>query len=341
MQKVDTKEAVGMVLCHDITMVIPGKFKGAAFKKGHIIRAEDVPELLKLGKDQIYIWECGAEFLHENEAAQRIAGASSGEGITFTEPGEGKVRFIASVTGLLKVDVKGVCLVNDIEEVALSTRHTNLIVEKGDMIAATKVIPLVVKREKIELVERVCKERGPLLEVKEIQSLRTGLITTGNEVYRGRIVDKFSPVVKEKLSRFDCPVPFHVILPDETTRITKSIMDFIKKGADMVIITGGMSVDPDDVTPSGIRATGAEIVTYGAPVFPGAMFILAYLGATPILGLPACVMYSKATIFDLILPRILAGERVTRREITRMGHGGLCLDCPHCSFPSCSFGKSV
>ncbi|OPX83730.1 MAG: bifunctional molybdenum cofactor biosynthesis protein MoaC/MogA [Pelotomaculum sp. PtaB.Bin104] len=341
MQKVKVAEAVGMVLCHDVTMVIPGKFKGAAFKKGHIVRTEDVPELLKLGKEHIYIWECGADFLHENEAAKRLARASGGKGVIFNEPGEGKVKFMASTTGLLKVDVEGVCLVNDIEEIALSTRHTNIYVEKGDILASTKVIPLVVKREKIERVEQVCQDRGPLLEVKEIHSLRTGLITTGSEVYHGRIMDKFSPVVKNKLSRFGCFVPFHEVLPDEAGRITESIRDFIEKGAEMVIITGGMSVDPDDVTPSGIRDTGAEIVTYGAPVFPGAMFILAYLGPTPILGLPACVMYSKATVFDLILPRILAGERITRRDITTMGHGGLCLECPHCSFPSCSFGKSL
>ncbi|MDD3653009.1 MAG: molybdopterin-binding protein [Desulfotomaculaceae bacterium] len=341
MQKVKVEEAVGMVLCHDITMVIPGEFKGAAFKKGHIIREEDVPELLKMGKDQIYIWECGAEFIHENEAAQRIAGASSGQGITLTEPSEGKVQYIASLRGLLKVDMEGVCLVNQIEEVALSTRHTNFIVEKGDIVAGTKVIPLVIKREKIELVEQICRDRGPLLEVKEMQSLRTGLITTGNEVFHGRIEDRFSPVVKEKLSRFGCPVPFHKVLPDEASLITESIMGFIEKGAEMVLITGGMSVDPDDVTHSGIRATSAEIITYGAPVFPGAMFILAYLGATPILGLPACVMYSKTTIFDLLLPRVLTGERVTRREITKMGYGGLCLGCPECKFPFCSFGKSV
>lgn len=341
MQKVKVEDAVGMVLCHDVTKIIPGEFKGAAFKKGHIVKEEDIPELLKLGKEQIYIWECGAESIHENEAAQRIAGASGGQGIIFTGPSEGKVKYIASIPGLLKVNVEGVCLINDIEEVALSTRHTNLIVEKGDLLASTKVIPLVIKKEKIERVEKVCKDIGPLVEVREIKSLRTGLITTGNEVFHGRIEDRFSPVVEKKLSRFGCPVPFHKVLPDKASLITESIMDFIEKGAEMVIITGGMSVDPDDVTPSGIRATGAEMITYGAPVFPGAMFILAYLDAIPILGLPACVMYSKATIFDLILPRILTGERVTRREITRMGHGGLCLDCPECSFPACSFGKSV
>ncbi|MDF9406839.1 MAG: Molybdopterin molybdenumtransferase [Pelotomaculum sp. PtaB.Bin013] len=341
MLKVKVEEAVGMVLCHDITRIAPGEFKGPAFKKGHIVTEEDIPELLKLGKEHIFIWECGEDFLHEDVAALRIARAGSGQGVSFTEPNEGKVNLIAAFRGLLKINVEGVCLINDIEEVVLSTRHTNHIVDKGDILAGTRVIPLVINKEKIELAEQVCKDYGPLLEVKEMRSLRVGLITTGNEVFHGRIEDKFSPVIKEKLSRYGCPVLFHSVLPDETGQITERIRDFIGNGAEMIIITGGMSVDPDDVTPGGVRASGAEIVTYGAPILPGAMFLLAYLDNIPVLGLPACVMYFKTTIFDLILPRILAGERVARKEITRMGYGGLCLRCQDCMFPFCSFGKSL
>jgi len=341
MNKVKVEEAVGMVLCHDITKITPGEFKGPAFKKGHIIKEEDIPELLKLGKEHIFIWECGEDSLHEDVAALRIARASSGQGVRLTGPSEGKVNFIADHRGLLKINVEGVHLVNDIEEVVLSTRHTNHVVDKGDILAGTRVIPLVIRKEKIELVEQICKDCGPLLEVKELRPLRAGLITTGNEVYQGRIEDRFGPVIKEKLSRFDCPVLFHALLPDVAGRITEKIREFIDNGAEMIIITGGMSVDPDDITPAGIRASGAEIITYGAPVLPGAMFLMSYLGKVPVLGLPACVMYYKTTIFDLVLPRILAGERVTRKEITRLGHGGFCFGCPDCKFPLCPFGKSL
>lgn len=339
MRKVRVEEAVGMVLCHDITRIVPGQFKGPAFRKGHIVREEDIPALLDLGKDHIYIWECGEDYLHENEAALRIAGASAGEGIKLTEPVEGKVNLIASRRGLLKILVDGVNLVNEIDEVILSTRHTNQVVDEGTLLAGTRVIPLVIKREKIESVEEVCKSTGPILEVKEIKPLKTGIVTTGNEVYHGRIVDRFTPVIREKITKFGCPVIEHVTLPDDVSRITAEIKNMAARGAEMIITTGGMSVDPDDVTPAGVRAAGAEVVTYGAPILPGAMFMLAYLDDIPVMGLPACVMYFKATVFDLVLPRVLAGERISRKELARMGHGGLCLGCSQCRYPDCSFGK--
>ncbi|MFZ5646750.1 MAG: molybdopterin-binding protein, partial [Bacillota bacterium] len=281
MRKVRVEEAVGMVLCHDITRIVPGQFKGPAFRKGHIVREEDIPALLDLGKDHIYIWECGEDYLHENEAALRIAGASAGEGIKLTEPVEGKVNLIASRRGLLKILVDGVNLVNEIDEVILSTRHTNQVVDEGTLLAGTRVIPLVIKREKIESVEEVCKSTGPILEVKEIKPLKTGIVTTGNEVYHGRIVDRFTPVIREKITKFGCPVIEHVTLPDDVSRITAEIKNMAARGAEMIITTGGMSVDPDDVTPAGVRAAGAEVVTYGAPILPGAMFMLAYLDDIP------------------------------------------------------------
>ncbi|MCL6611402.1 MAG: molybdopterin-binding protein [Peptococcaceae bacterium] len=341
MRKVRVEDAVGMVLCHDVTRIVPGEFKGPAFRKGHVVRPEDIPELLKLGKDHLYIWECGRDYLHENDAAMRIAAASAGDGVKLTEPVEGKVSYLSSRRGLLKVNVDGLTRVNEIEEVILSTRHTNQLVEKDGLLAGTRVIPLVIKKEKIELVERICRDTGPLLEVRELRPRRTGIVTTGNEVFHGRIEDRFGPVVKEKLSEYGCPVVDQVTLPDDAGLITGAIKDMAARGCQMVVIAGGMSVDPDDVTPAGVRATGARVVTYGAPVLPGAMFLLAYLDDIPLLGLPACVMYFRATVFDLVLPRILAGETVSRQEIARMGHGGLCLGCSRCSYPHCPFGKSV
>ncbi len=319
---------------------MPGEFKGPAFKKGHVVSEEDIPELLKLGKDHLYIWECGSDLLHENDAALRIAKVAIGQGVEYSEPTEGKVTIKAARSGLLKIDVDGLCQVNEIDQISFSTRHTNQMVERGEILAGTRVIPLVVKNDKIAAVEEICRERGPLLEVKEMRQFKVGLITTGNEVYYGRIQDKFGPVVKEKLSRYDCRVLWHVLLPDDADQIRDKILDLRDQGAQMIITTGGMSVDPDDVTPYGVKSTGAELVTYGSPVLPGAMFLLAYLGEIPIIGLPACVMYFKATVFDLVLPRVLAEERITRKEIAMMGHGGLCLGCKECRYPVCPFGKS-
>ncbi|MCL2337429.1 MAG: molybdopterin-binding protein [Firmicutes bacterium] len=339
MRKVKVEDAVGMVLCHDITKIVPDEFKGPAFKKGHVVKEEDIQELLKLGKDHLYIWECGEDLLHENDAALRMARAAIGEGVEYAQPSEGKVNITAARSGLLKIDVERLQQINLIDEVSFATQHTNQVVEKGAIVAGTRVIPLVVKKEKIEAMESICAAGAPLLEVKEIRRLKIGLLTTGNEVYYGRIKDKFSPVVEKKVARFGCEVAWHELAYDDADLIKEKIQGFIRQGAQMVITTGGMSVDPDDVTPSGVKLTGAELVSYGAPVLPGSMFMLAYLGEAPILGLPACVMFYKTTIFDLVLPRVLSGERISRAEIAAMGHGGLCLSCPECRYPVCPFGK--
>lgn len=339
MRMVKVEDAVGMVLCHDITKVVPGEFKGPAFKKGHIVKQEDVEELLKLGKDHIYIWECGNELLHENDAALRMAKAAIGRGVEYSQPSEGKVNITAAGPGLLKINVEALNDINMIDEISFATQHTNQVVERGAVVAGTRAIPLVVNREKIEAMEKICADRGPIVEVKEIRKLKVALLTTGNEVYFGRIKDKFSPVVKKKMSQYGCEVVWHELAYDDADLIKEKIQTFIQQGAQIVITTGGMSVDPDDVTPSGVKNTGAELIAYGAPVLPGAMFLLAYLGDVPILGLPACVMYYKATVFDLVLPRVLAGEKITRQEIARMGHGGLCMSCKECRYPVCPFGK--
>lgn len=339
MRKVRTEDAVGMILCHDMTKIVPGEFKGAAFKKGHVVKPEDVEELLKMGKEHLYIWECDEDSLHENEAAQRMARAAAGPFLEISEPREGKVNLVSSCRGLLKVNVGALAEVNDIEEVTIATRHTNQSVKSGDITAGTRVIPLIVKKGKIEKVEEICSLHGPLLEVKPFKSLRTGMITTGSEVYHGRVKDRFGPVIKAKLEEYDCPLTRQILLPDEPQQIADAIHELIAHGAEMVIVTGGMSVDPDDATPGGVKASGANIVTYGAPLFPGAMFLLAYLDQVPIMGLPGCVMYNQASIFDIVLPRVLAGERVTRQDLTGLGHGGLCLSCPECRYPVCPFGK--
>lgn len=337
MKTIKTEEAVGSILCHDITQIIPGQFKGRAFKKGHIIREEDIPVLLSLGKDNIYVWEYEKGMLHENEAAERLRELTAGIGLVFSEIKEGKIDFIAEEDGLLKVNKEELFKLNSLGEIILSTAHNNTIVKKGQKVAGTRVIPLIIEEEKIKNAENLIKDK--IVKVIPIKSSKVGIITTGNEVYHGRIKDAFGPVIMQKVEEYRCEIVEQVVLPDDFSRIRDAIDKLIDKGAELIICTGGMSVDPDDVTPTAIKNTGADLVSYGSPVLPGAMFLLAYKNDIPILGLPGCVMYSKRTVFDLVLPRILADEKLSNKDLTEYGHGGICMDCEECRFPNCSFGK--
>jgi molybdenum cofactor synthesis domain-containing protein len=338
MKKIPTEQAVGTILCHDITQIIPGKIKGRAFEKGHIITEEDIPVLLSLGKDNLYVWEKKQGYLHENEGAERLKNLAAGEGLTFSEVNEGKINFIADKDGVLKIDKDLLFKINSIDEIILATMHNNTPVKKGEKVAGTRVIPLVINEEKLIQAEHLAAE-NTIVSIKPYKSFKAAIVTTGNEVYYKRIEDAFGPVVRKKLSAFNCEIIGSTIVSDDIEKITAAIEDFISKGAQMVICTGGMSVDPDDSTPAAIKNTGAEIVSYGAPVLPGAMFLLSYKGDIPILGLPGCVMYAKTTIFDLVLPRIFTGEKIKKEDLVAYGHGGLCLECEVCRYPDCSFGK--
>ena len=337
MKVIDTKNAVGHVLCHDITRIVPGEFKGVAFKKGHIIKEEDIPELLKLGKDHLYVWEKSEGTLHENEAAIRIKDHVAGEGLIFGEIKEGKIDFFAAEDGIVSIDVDELLKANSIDEIIISTIHNNTPVKKGEKIAGTRIIPLVIDEKKIERLEEICKKN--IISVKKIYPKKTAVITTGSEVFYGRIQDKFGPVIKSKVGEYNCEVVSHVFCPDDKEVIKSEIEKALNSEAELVICTGGMSVDPDDMTPTSIKEVGGELVTYGAPVLPGAMLLVAYKDNKTILGLPGCVMYAKRTVFDLVLPRVLADEKLTFKDIAKYGHGGLCLNCEICHFPHCSFGK--
>jgi molybdenum cofactor synthesis domain-containing protein len=339
MKSVPVQDAIGMVLCHDVTQIIPGKFKGRAFKKGHIIKPEDITTLLDIGKEHVYVWEIQAGFLHEDDAAIRIANAASGEGIALSEPKEGKVALSAVSHGLLKVNSDALYHINEIDQVICATLHTNQTVTAGKIVAGTRIIPLVIEESKILQVEKICKTYYPMVAVHPFKHYRVGIITTGSEVYHERIKDTFTPVLRNKFNELGSMVAQQRIVPDSTELIAQAIAEFIGEGVELVAVTGGMSVDPDDVTPAGIKAAGGKIITYGAPALPGAMFLLAYIGSIPVLGLPGCVMYHKTTIFDLIVPRILAGEVIGREDIIKLGHGGLCANCEECRYPDCSFGK--
>jgi molybdenum cofactor synthesis domain-containing protein len=340
MEKIKVQNAVGAVLIHDMTQIIPGVVKGPRFRKGHIVQEEDIPVLLSMGKEHIFVWDPKPGLIHENEAAVRLADAVSGSGLLHDEPKEGKVTLSAAYDGLLYVIEDGIWALNSLEDIILATLHNHYPVKKGDKIAGTRVVPLMINEKVIIEAEQIALTyTKPLLDVLPLKKLKVGIVTTGSEVYHGRIQDKFGPVLRAKIEGWGSEVLGQTFANDEVALIQKCIQEHLTNGAEMVLVTGGMSVDPDDVTPTAIKEIGAELITYGAPVLPGAMFLLAYIGDIPIIGLPGCVMYSKTTIFDLVAPRLLTGERLSRRSLTKLGHGGLCLDCPVCIYPRCSFGK--
>ena len=339
MKQIRIEDSVGCILSNDVTKIVPGEFKGRLFKKGHVIREEDIPKLLDIGKEHIYVWEPKKGQLHENDAAIRVKDLVLGQGCYISEEiKEGKIDFFANTQGVLKINKDLLLKLNLLGEIIVSTIHNNTPVKKGEKIGATRVIPLIIDEKKILEAEKIIKEK--IISVEEIKPKKAVLITTGNEVYKGRIKDAFLPVMKEKLEYYGSEIVKQIILPDNKEMITENILKAIEEDkVDMIICTGGMSVDPDDVTPSAIKDCNGEIVTYGAPVLPGAMFLLAYYKNIPILGVPSCAMYSKRTIFDLVLPRILADEKLSFEDIARFGNGGMCLNCEICSFPHCSFGK--
>ncbi len=339
MKTIPVQEAVGTVLCHDLTRIVPGEYKGRAFKKGHVVTPDDIPDLLRIGKEHLYVLSLENHQLHEDDAATRIAAAAAGPGITFSDISEGRINLIAE-PGLLSVNVEALNAINAIEEVVFATLHTDQYIAQARSVAGTRVVPLVIDEEKIRRVEAICARHYPVVQVIPLRSFNVGVVTTGSEIFHGRIKDRFGPVLRKKFAAYGSQVMDQTFVSDDPEATRRAILDFVDAGAGMVVVTGGMSVDPDDQTPASIRATGAEIVTYGAPTFPGVMFLLSYLNDVPVLGLPGCVMYYRASIFDLVVPRLLAGQRLKRKDITALGHGGFCEGCEQCRYPVCPFGKN-
>ena len=339
MKEIRTVDAVGQILCHDITQIIKDQKKGVLFKKGHVVREEDIPALLSVGKEHLFVWEKKEGMLHENEAAEILYKISAGEHMHGSEIKEGKIELIADCDGLLKIRRDALQAVNSLGEMMIASRHGDFPVRKGDKIAGTRIIPLVIEKEKMDRAEKAAGET-PIFSILPFRNKKAGIVTTGSEVQKGLIKDTFTPVLREKLDEYACSVVGQTTPGDDRKQITEDILNFIREGADLVICSGGMSVDPDDRTPGAIKDTGAEIVTYGAPVLPGAMFLLSYYNEDiPIVGLPGCVMYAKRTIFDLALPRMMADDKITAEELAELGEGGLCLNCSVCTFPNCGFGK--
>jgi molybdenum cofactor synthesis domain-containing protein len=334
------EEAVGTRLAHDVTEIRPGEFKGPAYLKGHLVCEADLCRLQRLGKQHLYLLDLEEDEIHENEAAAILADALAGDGVIWdNHPREGKIKLWAAHDGLLQVDAPALAAFNMVEEVMCATRHRHTLVKQGELVAATRAIPLVMKRAAIERAATLARQHGAVLTVRPVRRARAGLIITGNEVYHGLIQDRFAPVLTAKLQSLGSEVRALNFAPDEVDLISRLILAHLSQGCDLIFVTGGMSVDPDDVTRQAIRLAGAQEIHYGAAVLPGAMFLVAYLGEVPLLGVPACALHHRVTGLDLVLPRILVGERIGQSELAQLGHGGLCLDCPQCHYPRCSFGK--
>jgi molybdopterin biosynthesis enzyme len=341
MKLLRVEEAVGHVLCHDMTRIVKDKTKGVQFRKGHVVRKDDIPMLLSMGKERIYIWEKPEGALHEDEAAEALAAICRGAGIERKGPREGKIEFIAQRDGLFQYDADILNRLNEIGDIIIAARHNYGAVKAGDKLAAMKAIPLVIAEEKLRRAKSIAGE-APLMNILPYRLKSAVIIITGSEVAKGLITDTFSPVLKEKLAACGINVIRQIVAADGTDLVAGAIAAARREKPDLILCSGGMSVDPDDNTPGAIRQSGARIVTYGTPVIPGAMFLLAYFDdGIPIMGIPGCVMFARATVFDMILPRIAVGQRLERRDFTRMGAGGLCLSCPECRYPICPFGKGM
>ena len=339
-KSIPVDQAVGMVLPHDVTEIVKDEFKGCAFKKGHIIRTEDVEHLRRLGKDHIYVLELTDQEIHENEAARLMVAALAGTGAEYTNTVvEGKVAITAACDGLLKINKEALFAFNMLGEVMCSTLQTNTPVKQGEQVAACRLIPLLGERSMVDEAVAIAGAGEKIVRVLPLNTVKAGLVITGSEVYYGRIEDRFEQVLRDKLAELGSEVAMVGFAPDNPDRIAAEIQKCLEAGADLIVTSGGMSVDPDDVTRTGIKQAGAVDRVYGTPVLPGAMFLVGRIGTVPVLGLPACGMFHNITVFDLILPRILTGETIGRREFAEMGHGGLCRNCKRCQYPVCNFGK--
>ncbi|MGN0990867.1 MAG: molybdopterin-binding protein [Candidatus Ventricola sp.] len=337
MKKIPVEQAVGMTLCHDITKMVDG-FKGPAFKRGHVIREEDVEELLDIGKKTVFVWEENAGEIHEEDCALRMAAMAPVAGAHYTAPSEGKVLLMADTRGMLRVDTALLREINSIGDITISTLPDHYPVEAGARLASMRIVPLVTKEEQIIAAERLCAGRK-LIDLRPYQHRKIGVVITGSEVYSGRIKDKFEPVVRRKMAQYPAEILGVTICDDDLDMIVNAAKAYLAQGADFLIFTGGMSVDPDDLTPTAIRQLGAQVVSHGVPSQPGNMTLVAYLGEVAILGVPGAAISLPTTIFDVLLPQIFAGDRLTKADLIGLGDGGLCQMCKACHWPNCTFGR--
>ena len=337
MKKVRVEDAVGMTLCHDITEMRDG-FKGAAFRRGHVITEADIPHMLDIGKRTVFIWEENAGEIHEEDAALRMAAMAPVAGAHYTGPSEGKMTLVADSEGMLRVDTELLREINSIGDLTISTLPDHYPVKPNMRLAAMRIVPLVTREEQIIEAERLCRGRK-LMDLLPYKPLRAGIIITGSEIYRGRIMDRFEAVARAKLSRYPGKVLGVRICDDDLEMLMGAARGLLKSGADFLIFSGGMSVDPDDLTPTAIRNLGCDVISHGVPSQPGNMTLMAYLGDVPVMGVPGAAISLPTTIFDVLLPQVYTGLPLTREDLIRLGDGGLCQLCGSCHFPNCTFGR--
>lgn len=337
MKKVKIEDSIGLELCHDITAMKDG-FKGAAFKRGHIITDKDIPELLKLGKKHIFIWEKSSGEIHEEDAALRLSKLTETENTHFTDISEGKILLISDISGMFYVDTELLKQINSIKDITITTLPNHYPVEKNMRLASMRIVPLVTQEKNIIQAEKLAENRK-LINLLPYKNMKAGIIITGSEIYNGIIQDKFENVARKKLAKYPCKILGVTICDDDLDMLKNAINSYINQNADIIIMSGGMSVDPDDLTPTAISQTGAEIISHGIPSQPGNMTMLAYLEKTALIGVPGAAIIMPTTIFDALLPQIFTGLRFTRNDLIRMANGGLCQLCSECHFPNCTFGK--
>ena len=341
MIKLSIEKAIGKPLAHDITRIIPGKSKGPAFKKGHILSKNDLAILRDMGKRSVYVFKPDKGYIHEDNAAKILAEAFQKKWFTLEGPSEGRFNIKAQISGLFKTNIDLLTFINQTKTIICSTIHQNTVCFKGMTVAATRIIPVAVKESEFWPIVEEIKNKGPFLRLLPFSRKHVGVVVTGEEVFSGRVKDYSLDILSPKVQSLGGKIISHQICPDKKEAISRVIMQMANNGCDVIITTGGLSVDADDVTLDGIVSSGAELVSYGSPILPGAMFALAYIGDIPILGIPAALFYYKTTVLDIFLPRAMSGDTITREEIVSLGHGGLCLHCSKCRYPICPFGKGI
>jgi hypothetical protein len=341
MKKIRVEDAVGETLCHDVTAIFDNGFKGVRFKRGHVITQEDISSLLDIGKSHIFIWEAAANEVHEDDAALALAKAICGENLTYSGPSEGKMQICSAIDGLFHVNREALKKINSVDDYTVACRPDYTRVAKGEKLSGARIVPLVTKRENVEKAVAIAKENYPVFSVLPFRPLKSGVIITGSEVYHGRIKDRFEPIMTRKLIGYDAEILGFIKCPDDLDLILAAISNFMSKGAELILLTGGMSVDPDDLTPTAIRSCGATLITQGVPMQPGNMLTMAYLGKTMLMGVPGASMHSPVTSLEIFLPRVFAGIKITRDEIAAYGEGGFCMGCKECTFPICYFGQRL
>lgn len=337
MKKVKVQDAIGMTLCHDITAMVDG-FKGAAFKRGHVITQEDIPKLLDIGKQHVFIWEENAGEIHEEDAARRLSQMTAVSGAHYGSISEGKVQLFADQDGMFRVDKALLAAVNRIGDITITTLPDHYPVKAGDRLASMRIVPLVTEERQIAEAEALCAGKQ-LYDLRPFKPLKVGIIITGSEIYHGRIKDKFEHVARAKLAHYPAEILGVHVCDDELDMIVGAGRALLAEGAELLIFSGGMSVDPDDLTPSAIREMGAKIVSYGVPSQPGNMTLVAYLDQAALLGVPGAAISRPTTMFDVLLPQIFCGDPLTKDDLIRLGEGGLCQMCDSCHFPNCTFGR--